>query len=60
MTKGGQSFTGKRLAEAVAFAFCDGIRLIATGAQQGGGFSGTQIYAGVQRAAGTFRSSFSF
>ncbi len=47
--KAGQTFTGKRLAEAVAFAFCDGIRLIALGAQSGGGFSGEQIYS--RRAA---------
>ncbi|MCU1691733.1 MAG: hypothetical protein JWM64_824, partial [Frankiales bacterium] len=57
---GKQSFQGKRLAEAVAFAFCDGIRLIVGGAAAGGGFTGTQVYDGVQRTAGKFSSAFSF
>ncbi len=57
---GKQSFEGKRFAEAVAFAFCDGIRLIVGGAAAGGGFTGTQVYDGIQRTAGKFSSAFSF
>ena len=60
LAKGGQTFSGKRLAEAVAFAFCDGIRLIAQGAVAGGGLSGAQIYQGVLRAAPGFSTAFSF
>jgi hypothetical protein len=60
LAKGGQTFSGKRLAEAVAFAFCDGLRLIVGGAAAGGGFDGESIYAGVQRLAGEFRSAFAF
>lgn len=60
MTAAGQSFKGKRLAEAVAFAFCDGLRLIAFAAAAGGGLSADAIYAGVQKIAPTFQSGFSF
>jgi hypothetical protein len=60
MAKGGQSFSGKRLAEAVAFAFCDGIRLIVQGAAAGNGLTGTAIYQGVQRINTSFKTAFSF
>ena len=60
LAKGGQSFSGKRLAEAVAFAFCDGLRLIAQGAIAGGGLTGPQVYQGVLRIAPSFSSAFSF
>ncbi|MCW2606688.1 MAG: hypothetical protein JWO60_1381, partial [Frankiales bacterium] len=59
-TKAGQTFSGKRLAEAVAYAFCDGIRLIAFGATEAGGFSGPQIYSGMLSSAASFQPSFGF
>ena len=58
--KGGQVFGNKRLAEAVAFAFCDGMLLVAKAAQLGGGFIGPQVYAGVLKAAATFSPAISF
>ena len=60
LAKGGQTFAGKRLAEAVAFAFCDGLRLIAAGARAGGGLTGPQITAGVQQAGPKLSSAFGF
>lgn len=60
MAKAGHTFTGKRLAEAVAFAFCDGINLIVTGAVAGGGLTGAQIYQGVLKQAPSFRTAFGF
>jgi ABC-type branched-subunit amino acid transport system substrate-binding protein len=60
MAKGGQSFSGKRLAEAVAFAFCDGIRLIVQAAAAGNGLTGPAIYQGVQKVNRGFRTAFSF
>jgi hypothetical protein len=58
--RGGQAFGGKRLAEAVAFAFCDAMLLTAKAAQLGGGFTGPQLYQGVLRAAPTFSPAISF
>jgi hypothetical protein len=60
LAKGGQTFKGKRLAEAVAFAFCDGLRLIASGAIAGGGLTGPQIANGVQSAGPKLSSAFGF
>jgi hypothetical protein len=60
MAKGGQSFSGKRLAEAVAFAFCDGIRLIVQAAAAGNGLTGPAIYQGVQKVNRSFKTAFSF
>jgi hypothetical protein len=60
LKKGGQTFAGKRLALSLAFAFCDGIRLIDQGAVAGGGLSGEQIYQGIQKIAPTFSTAFSF
>ena len=57
---GGQNTAGKRLAHAVSFAFCDGIRLIAESAVQGGGLTGVNIYNGMQKVGPTFASAFSF
>ena len=58
--KAGQTFAGKRLAEGVAFAFCDGLRLIVQGAQAGGGLSGAAISQGIQQIAPSFNTAFSF
>ena len=60
LAMGGQTFGGKRLAEAVALAFCDGLRLVAAGATAGGGFTGAQVDLGMQRVAGSFRTAFGF
>ena len=60
MAKAHQSLSGKRLGRAVAYAFCDGLFLIAKGAQAGGGFLGTQIYNGMLKVAPSFPSAFSF
>jgi hypothetical protein len=60
MTAGGQSFSGKRLAEAVAFAFCDGLRLIVAAGQAGNGMTGVALYQGVQKIGPTFPTAFSF
>jgi hypothetical protein len=57
-SKAGLSFAGKRIAEAVAFGFCDGIRLLAQGAVAGRGLSGTQLYQGIQQIAPTFGNAF--
>lgn len=60
LAQGGQTFEGKRLAEAVAFAFCDGLRLIAASAKAGGGLSGPQIAQGMQTAGPRLASAFGF
>lgn len=60
MKAGGQGYAGKRLARTVAYAFCDGLRLIADGAKAGGGLTGVQIYGGVLEVGPTFHSAFSF
>ena len=60
MAKAKQNLTGKRLGRAVAYAFCDGLFLIAKGAAAGGGFQGVQIYNGMLKVAPTFPSAFSF
>lgn len=60
LKKGGQTFTGKRLALSLAFAFCDGFRLIDQGAVAGGGLSGEQVFQGIQRIGPSFSTAFSF
>jgi hypothetical protein len=60
MNKAHQNLTGKRLGRAVAYAFCDGLFLIAKGAKAGGGFQGVQIYNGMLKVAPSFPSAFSF
>ena len=60
LKKGGQTFEGKRLAEAVGYAFCDGIRLIVSSAVAGGGLTGPQIAAGMQSAGPRLQSAFGF
>lgn len=60
LAKGGQTFRGKRLAEAVAFAFCDGLRLIVSSATAAGGLTGADVARGMQVAAPRLPISFSF
>jgi hypothetical protein len=60
LAKGGQTFAGKRLAEAVAFAVCDGMRLVVDGATASGSFLGQQLFDGIQRTASTFSPAISF
>jgi hypothetical protein len=58
--KAGLDFTGKRLAEAVAFAFCDGLRLIVSAAIDGKGLAGPQVAQGMQAAGPALSSAFGF
>lgn len=60
LAEGGQTFKGKRLAEAVAFAFCDGLRLIVSSATAAGGLTGADVARGMQLAAPKLQTSFSF
>ncbi|MCW2544578.1 MAG: hypothetical protein JWM40_2130 [Frankiales bacterium] len=58
---GGQTFnSGKRFAQAVAFALCDGLRMLAFAGKAGGGLTGPQLVAGVGLAGPTFPTSFAF
>jgi ABC-type branched-subunit amino acid transport system substrate-binding protein len=58
--RAGQTFGGKRLAEALAFGLCDGLQLFAKAAQLGNGFTGQALYAGVLKALPTFHPAISF
>jgi hypothetical protein len=60
LAKAGQTFAGRRLAEAVAFAFCDAFRLLAQAAVAGNGLTGPAIFQGVKQVAPTFGTAFSF
>jgi hypothetical protein len=60
LNKAHQNLAGKRLGRAVAYAFCDGLFLIAQGAAAGGGLTGVQIYNGMLKVAPAFPSAFSF
>lgn len=60
MSAHGQSFSGKRLAQAYAYSFCDAMHLIALGATSGHGFSGQAIAAGIVASRSTFRAADAF
>lgn len=60
MRAGGQDFTGKRFAEAVGFAFCDGFQLVARAAVAGGGLSGAALSSGVAAVGPGFPTAFAF
>lgn len=60
LAKGGQTYKGKRLAEAVGLAFCDGLRLVVTGSTTGGGLSGEQIFRGILTTGNRFQTGLSF
>jgi hypothetical protein len=58
---GGQTFNGdKRFAQAIAFALCDGFRMLVAAAKAGGGLTGPQLVQGVGIAGPTFPTSFAF
>jgi hypothetical protein len=58
---GGQTFgDNERFAQAIAFALCDGVRMLVSAAQVGGGLVGPQIVRGVGGAGPTFPTSFAF
>jgi len=59
-TKAGFDFTGRRLAEAVAYSYCDGLRIISEGATAGVGLTPLAIYKGVVTIAPTWKSALSF
>lgn len=60
MAKGGQTFTGKRLAESLAGAICDAFRLISAGASAGGGFTPAQVAAGIAEVGPSFPTAVGF
>lgn len=60
LAAGGQTFSGKRFAQAVAFALCDGLRALVAAANAGGGLTGPQLVAGFASAGPTFPTSFAF
>ena len=59
-SKAGFDFTGRRLAEAIAFSYCDGLRIISEGATAGVGLTPLSIYQGVVTIAPTWKSALSF
>lgn len=60
MAAHGQNFSGKRLAQAYAYSFCDAMHLIALGATTGHGFSGPAIASGIVAGRASFRPAISF
>ncbi len=48
MSDGGQSLRGKRLAQVVAFSFCDVLGLVQRGAERAGSVVGVPLLAGMQ------------
>jgi hypothetical protein len=60
MAREGHHYRDKRLAEAIAFGFCDGLRLLALAAPLGGGFNADALYSVVLQASPRFSSAFSF
>lgn len=65
LAKGGQTFAGRRFAEAVGLAICDGLHLAVVGAKAGGGLDPSSIREGIVAegphfpAAGGFSSGLS-
>lgn len=59
-SKAGFDFTGRRLAEAIAYSYCDGLRIISEGATAGVGLTPLSIYKGVVTIAPTWKSALSF
>jgi hypothetical protein len=58
---GGQTFNSdKRFAQAIAFALCDGFRMLVAAAKAGGGLTGPQLVQGVGIAGPSFPTSFAF
>ncbi|MCW2571954.1 MAG: hypothetical protein JWO88_2012 [Frankiales bacterium] len=54
LAAGGQTFSGKRFAEAVALAVCDGVNLAVLGAKAGGGLDPTSVRRGVVQLGPSF------
>jgi hypothetical protein len=59
-SKAGFDFSGRRLAEAIALSYCDGLRIISEGATAGVGLTPLSIYKGVVTIAPTWKSALSF
>ena len=59
-SKAGFEFSGRRLAEAIALSYCDGLRIITEGATAGVGLTPLSIYKGVVTIAPKFKSALSF
>ena len=60
LADGGQTFSGKRFAEAVALALCDGLRATVAAAKASGGLTGPDIVRGIATAGPTFPTAFAF
>ena len=60
LAEGGQTFSGKRFAEAIAMALCDGLRATVAAAKAGGGLTGPDIIRGIAKAGPTFPTAFAF
>ena len=60
LADGGQTFSGKRFAEAVAFALCDGLRATVGAAVASGGLTGPEIVRGIASSGPTFPTAFAF
>ncbi|MCU1593866.1 MAG: hypothetical protein JWO12_1258 [Frankiales bacterium] len=60
LAEGGQKFSGKRFAEAIALALCDGLRATVAAAKASGGLSGPDIVRGIAQAGPTFPTAFAF
>lgn len=60
MRKGGETYDGKRFAEAFAFSICDSVRLYAEAALAGGGLDGDAFLRGARAVGPAFRPSMSF
>jgi hypothetical protein len=60
MRDGGETYDGKRFAEAFAFSICDSVRLYVEAARAGGGFDGDAFLRGARAVGPTFRPAMSF
>jgi len=61
LREGGQTFADNdRFAQAIAFALCDGFRMLVRAAKAGQGLTGPQVVRGVGLAGPAFPTSFAF
>jgi hypothetical protein len=60
MRDGGETYGGKRFAEAFAFSICDSVRLYVEAARAGGGLDGDAFLRGSRTVGPAFRPSMSF
>jgi Tfp pilus assembly protein FimT len=60
MTAGKQNLSGKRLAQVIAYSFCDVIELLQQGASTSGGLTGTALLSGMNAVAPRFATAVGF